>query len=70
MSKVYECDATGDCPFLENDDVTCQACQYCHENEHEDDEDIYPDDADETNYNPYMGCDDYECDRDGDGLDF
>ena len=25
------------------------------------DEDDIPDDVDETNYNPYMGCDDYEC---------
>lgn len=25
------------------------------------DEDDIPDDVDETNYNPYMGCDEYEC---------
>ena len=30
-----------------------------HEIEDEADSDI-PDDVDETNYNPYMGCDDYE----------
>ena len=23
--------------------------------------DYFPDDVDESNYNPYMGCDDYEC---------
>ena len=28
----------------------------------EDYEDNIPDDVDETNYNPYMGCDDYEVD--------
>ena len=27
----------------------------------DEDEPDFPDDVDESNYNPYMGCDDYEC---------
>lgn len=30
--------------------------------EFQDEETDIPDDVDETNYNPYMGCDDYEVD--------
>lgn len=30
--------------------------------EDDEDEEYFHDDVDETNYNPYMGCDDYEVD--------
>lgn len=76
MSKVYECDISGNCPYGAYKAMDCR--NFCglgvdeSENEYPDEDELvdYPDDVDETNYNPYMGCDDFEFDNDGDGLDF
>lgn len=34
--------------------------------EYEEDEDFFNDDVDETNYDPYLGCDFYECEYEND----
>lgn len=64
---------TGEEPPVDEVELVVRAnfVQFCEDNgideiadeeeEEEDREPDFSDDVDETNYNPYMGCDDYEC---------
>lgn len=49
------------CPYCDDGDyVNCE--YYCGADEPADDYDYdYEDDVDESFYDPYMGCDDYDC---------
>lgn len=60
IRKDCPCDHDGVCPY---DAQYNRDCEYwCGEEEPEDypDEDFY-DDVDETGFNPYVGCYDYDC---------